>query len=83
MNRLKNTEESLRILWAMIHNQWANKQGKNRIKLTKEQVELKAEVCALACAMSKVWHLSKNKALGFSVTSGVRVVFFPQLHTPY
>ena len=57
------------ILWVMVHNQWGNKQAKNRIKFTKEQIELKAEVCALACAMSKVWHLQKNKAFGFNVTS--------------
>lgn len=81
MNRLKNTEDSLAILWVMVHNQWGNKQAKNRIKFTKEQIELKAEVCALACAMSKVWHLQKNKAFGFNVTSQSKSCICPQLHT--
>lgn len=48
-SRLKNTKESVHILFQMIHVQFANTAPGNRKKLTKLQIEQKAEVTALAC----------------------------------
>lgn len=52
-HRLKNTKESVTLLFEMVHSQFSNTPATYRKRVTKLELEGKAEVTALACALSQ------------------------------
>lgn len=53
--RLKNTKESVQLLFKMVHSQFLNTPQNQRRKLTKAHLEEKAEITALACHLASAF----------------------------
>ena len=54
----------------MISAQWASTATEQRRKLTKQAIEQKSEVAALACCFAGTWQITYTVRLVFSAVSG-------------
>ena len=61
--RLKNSKDSVTLLFEMVHAQFSNTKPEHRRRVTKLELEGKAEVTACACPLS---HMTRSLVdLGF------------------